>query len=111
MAIITEMTQLSPTMEVGTIVTWIKKVGEEISPGDIVAEVETDKAVMEMEAYDSGVLLAIIAPEGSKVAVGMPVAILGEKGEDISDLKKEAEERLNSSSSKKDSSKKSQSSS
>jgi pyruvate dehydrogenase E2 component (dihydrolipoamide acetyltransferase) len=111
MAIITEMTQLSPTMEVGTIVSWIKKEGEEISPGDIVAEVETDKAVMEMEAYDSGVLLAIIAPEGSKVAVGMPVAILGEKGEDITDLKKEAEERLKSSSPKKESSKKSQSSS
>lgn len=98
MAIIAEMTQLSPTMEVGTIVNWIKKEGDSISPGEIIAEVETDKAVMEMEAYDSGTLLAIIAGEGSKVKVGLPVAIIGDKGDDIADLKKQAMEKLNSAS-------------
>lgn len=94
MAIIAEMTQLSPTMSEGTIVNWIKKEGESISPGDIIAEVETDKAVMEMEAYDEGTILAILAGDGQKVAVGLPIAILGEEGEDITDLKKEAEEKL-----------------
>ncbi len=86
MAKIQEMTQLSPTMTEGTIVKWIKKEGDSISPGDILAEVETDKAVMEMEAYDSGVLLKIIQPEGSKLKVGEAVAVVGKPGEDISSL-------------------------
>ncbi len=88
MAKVQEMTQLSPTMTEGTIVKWIKKEGDSISPGDILAEVETDKAVMEMEAYDSGVLLKIIQPEGSKLKVGEAVAVVGKPGEDINELLK-----------------------
>jgi pyruvate dehydrogenase E2 component (dihydrolipoamide acetyltransferase) len=98
MAILIEMTQLSPTMTEGTVVSWIKKAGDSISPGDILAEVETDKAVMEMESYDSGTLLAILAEPGTKVGVGLPLAILGEKGEDVSQLIKEAKEKLASKS-------------
>ncbi len=96
MAKIAEMTQLSPTMSEGTIVNWLKKEGDPVSPGDIIAEVETDKAVMEMEAFDSGILLSILAKPGMKVAVGLPVAIIGEATEDITELKKSAEEKLRS---------------
>ncbi len=93
MAKIQEMTQLSPTMTEGTIVKWTKKEGDSVSPGDILAEVETDKAVMEMEAYDSGVLLKIIESEGAKLAVGSALAIIGKPGEDFSALLKEAESK------------------
>lgn len=86
MAKIQEMTQLSPTMEEGTIVKWLKQEGDSVNPGDILAEVETDKAVMEMEAYDSGVLLKIIQKEGTKLKVGEALAIIGKPGEDISSL-------------------------
>ncbi|TGL99646.1 pyruvate dehydrogenase complex dihydrolipoamide acetyltransferase [Leptospira jelokensis] len=86
MAKIQEMTQLSPTMEEGTIVKWLKKEGDSISPGDILAEVETDKAVMEMEAYDAGVILKIIRGEGTKLKVGEALAVIGKPGEDISSL-------------------------
>lgn len=86
MANIQEMTQLSPTMAEGTIVKWLKKEGDSISPGDILAEVETDKAVMEMEAYDSGVLLKIIHLEGAKLRVGEALAIVGKPGEDITEI-------------------------
>lgn len=86
MAKIQEMTQLSPTMEEGTIVKWLKKEGDTVSPGDILAEVETDKAVMEMEAYDSGVILKIIQGEGTKLKVGEALAVIGKPGEDITSL-------------------------
>ncbi|MCZ8237618.1 MAG: pyruvate dehydrogenase complex dihydrolipoamide acetyltransferase [Leptospiraceae bacterium] len=94
MAKIAEMTQLSPTMTEGTIVNWLKKVGDTVSPGEILAEVETDKAVMEMEAYDSGTLLAIVANVGSKVAVGLPVAIIGQANEDITKLLEESKNKI-----------------
>ena len=94
MAKISEMTQLSPTMAEGLMVKWLKQVGDKLSPGDIIAEVETDKAVMEMEAYDNGVLLAIIAKEGTKVKVGLPVAIVGKAGEDVTNLIAEANAKL-----------------
>ncbi|WCL48070.1 pyruvate dehydrogenase complex dihydrolipoamide acetyltransferase [Leptospira sp. GIMC2001] len=94
MAKIAEMTQLSPTMSEGTIVNWIKKEGDSVSPGEVMAEVETDKAVMEMESYESGVLLAIIAGPGTKVAVGLPVAIIGQKDEDIKELLAEAKKKI-----------------
>lgn len=94
MAKIAEMTQLSPTMTEGTIVNWLKKVGDTVSPGEILAEVETDKAVMEMEAYDSGTLLAIVADAGSKVAVGLPVAIIGQANEDITKLLEESKKKI-----------------
>lgn len=99
MAKIAEMTQLSPTMTEGTIVNWLKKVGDTVSPGEILAEVETDKAVMEMEAYDSGTLLAIVANVGSKVAVGLPVAIIGQANEDIRKLLEESIQKVPQSSS------------
>jgi pyruvate dehydrogenase E2 component (dihydrolipoamide acetyltransferase) len=86
MAKLIEMTQLSPTMTEGTIVKWIKKEGDSVSPGEVLAEVETDKAVMEMEAYESGVLLKIIEPEGSKLKVGQALGIIGKPGEDVGAL-------------------------
>lgn len=97
MAKISEMTQLSPTMSEGILVKWLKKKGDSVNPGEAIAEVETDKAVMEMEAFDSGILLEIIAPEGSKLPVGAPVAIIGKDGEDISALLSEAKSRVPSS--------------
>ncbi len=90
MAKLIEMTQLSPTMTEGTIVKWIKKEGDSVSPGDVLAEVETDKAVMEMEAYESGVLLKIVQGEGSKLKVGQGLAIIGKPGEDVSSLVEQA---------------------
>ncbi|TGN08159.1 pyruvate dehydrogenase complex dihydrolipoamide acetyltransferase [Leptospira ilyithenensis] len=97
MAKIQEMTQLSPTMEEGTIVKWIKKEGDSVSPGEVLAEVETDKAVMEMEAYDSGVLLKILETEGAKLKVGRALAIIGKPGEDISSLLEKAKSESSSS--------------
>ena len=97
MAIISELTQLTPTMTEGTIVKWLVEKGAQINTGDLIAEVETDKAVMELEAFDSGKLLEIIAPEGTKLTVGSPVAILGEDGEDIAGLVTEAKSRLSTS--------------
>ncbi|MEM7183228.1 MAG: pyruvate dehydrogenase complex dihydrolipoamide acetyltransferase [Spirochaetota bacterium] len=94
MAKLIEMTQLSPTMEEGTMVKWLKNIGDSIAPGDIIAEVETDKAVMEMEAFDEGILLGIAAEDGAKVKVGLPIAVLGEKGEAIDDLLAEAKQKL-----------------
>lgn len=86
MAKLIEMTQLSPTMTEGTIVKWIKKEGDSVSPGEVLAEVETDKAVMEMEAYESGVLLKIVEGEGAKLKVGQGLAIIGKPGEDFTSL-------------------------
>ncbi|MCW7481656.1 pyruvate dehydrogenase complex dihydrolipoamide acetyltransferase [Leptospira kanakyensis] len=86
MAKIQEMTQLSPTMEEGTIVKWLKKEGDSVSPGDIIAEVETDKAVMEMEAFETGVILKILHTEGAKLKVGQALAVIGKPGEDVSSL-------------------------
>lgn len=86
MAKVQEMTQLSPTMTEGTIVKWLKKEGDSISAGDILAEVETDKAVMEMEAYESGILLKILEADGAKLRVGEKLAVIGKPGEDISNL-------------------------
>ncbi|AOP33906.1 dihydrolipoamide succinyltransferase [Leptospira tipperaryensis] len=94
MAKIAEMTQLSPTMSEGKIVRWLKKNGDSVSPGEILAEVETDKAVMEMEAFESGVLLEILAPEGTLLPVGAPVAIIGKTGEDISALVETAKKSI-----------------
>jgi pyruvate dehydrogenase E2 component (dihydrolipoamide acetyltransferase) len=82
-----EMPQASPTMEVGTVLSWKKAEGDSLSPQDVLAEVETDKAAMEIEVFDSGVLLKILADEGDQVPAGQPIAILGSSAdEDISDL-------------------------
>jgi pyruvate dehydrogenase E2 component (dihydrolipoyllysine-residue acetyltransferase) len=80
------MTALSPTMEEGTIVAWIKKEGSTVSPGDVLCEVETDKATMDYESTQEGTLLKIIKGDGTSSRVGDTIAILGEEGEDIKDL-------------------------
>ncbi len=77
------MTQLSPTMTEGKIARWLKKEGDELVSGEVMAEVETDKATMEMEVVDEGVLHSIIAPEGAIVPVGAAIAVIAEDGEDI----------------------------
>lgn len=80
---------MSDTMEEGVIAAWLKKVGDEVKAGDILAEVETDKATMELESYDEGVLLHIGVEEKDAVPVNGVIAIIGEKGENIDDLLKE----------------------
>ncbi len=86
MAEVINMPRLSDTMEEGTVATWLKKVGDAISEGDILAEIETDKATMEFESFHEGTLLHIGVQEGDTVPVDVLLAIIGEKGEDISDL-------------------------
>ncbi|MEO0466908.1 MAG: pyruvate dehydrogenase complex dihydrolipoamide acetyltransferase [Pseudomonadota bacterium] len=77
------MPALSPTMEEGTLAKWLKQPGDTIESGDIIAEIETDKATMEVEAVDEGVLAQILVPEGSEgVAVNAVIAVLAEDGED-----------------------------
>ena len=85
MAEVIMMPRLSDTMEEGNIVGWLKKVGDKVSPGDILAEVETDKATMELESFYEGTLLHIGVPEGT-ILVGALLAIIGKEGEDISAL-------------------------
>jgi pyruvate dehydrogenase E2 component (dihydrolipoamide acetyltransferase) len=82
-----EMPQASPTMEVGTILSWRKSEGDALAPQDVLAEVETDKAAMEIEIFDDGYLLKILEGEGAEVPAGKPIAILGSSpDEDISEL-------------------------
>ena len=83
MAEIIEMPKLSDTMSVGTIVSWLKKEGEPVASGDMIAEIETDKATMEMEVFTDGVLLKQYVKAGGQVAVGEPIAAIGEKGEKV----------------------------
>ncbi len=82
-----KMPALSPTMEEGTLAKWLVKVGDEVSSGDIMAEIETDKATMEFEAVDEGTIAQILVDEGTdNVAVGTVIAMLAEDGEDIGDV-------------------------
>ena len=90
------MIALSPTMETGTITKWDINEGDTVSSGDILCEVETDKATMEYESNDEGVILKILIPEGGKASVGMPIAIIGEEGEDINDLVRKSNVELTS---------------
>ncbi|MFY0574763.1 biotin/lipoyl-containing protein [Cystobacter fuscus] len=76
-----QMPSLSPTMKEGKIVKWLKKEGDKISSGEAIAECETDKSNLEIEAYDDGYLLKILVPEGEMATVGAPIAMLGAKGE------------------------------
>ena len=79
------MPALSPTMEEGTLSKWLKQEGDTVSSGDIIAEIETDKATMEVEAVDEGVLAKILIPEGTEgVKVNAVIAVLAEEGEDAS---------------------------
>ena len=88
MAEIIRMPKMSDTMEEGVIAAWLKKVGDTVKPGDILAEVETDKATMELESYEEGVLLYIGVQEKDSVPVNGIIAIIGEKGEDYEQLLK-----------------------
>src|SRR6185295_718104 len=90
MAQIIGLPKLSPTMEEGVLVRWTKKEGEKVSPGDLVAEVETDKANMDFNIEDDGVLLKFLVKEGDTVKLGAPVAIIGEAGEDVAALVEKA---------------------
>ena len=85
MSIELKMPALSPTMEEGTLAKWLVKEGDGVKSGDILAEIETDKATMEFEAVDEGKLAKILVPEGTEgVKVGAPIAILAGEGEDVS---------------------------
>lgn len=86
MAIPVEMPKMSDTMEEGVVVSWTANEGDSVSAGDVIAEVETDKATMDLEVYDDGVLLKRVVSEGEAVPIGGLIAVLGEEGEDISDL-------------------------
>ena len=83
-----QMPALSPTMEEGTLAKWLVKEGDNVSSGDLLAEIETDKATMEFEAIDEGVIAKIVVPEGTEnVKVGAVIAIIAEEGEDVGDAK------------------------
>ena len=91
MAEVIRMPKMSDTMEEGVIASWLKKVGDKVESGDILAEVETDKATMELESFEDGTLLHIGVEESDSVPVDGVIAIIGEEGEDIEDLLKEIE--------------------
>src|SRR5579872_751658 len=78
------MPALSPTMEKGNLAKWLKKEGDAVKSGDVIAEIETDKATMEVEAVDEGTLAKIVVPEGTQdVAVNSVIAVLAGEGEDV----------------------------
>src|SRR5499426_62757 len=85
------MPKLSPTMEEGQLSRWLKKEGDKVSMGEPLAEIDTDKATMEMQALSAGVLRKILIKEGETVPLGQPIAIIGEPNEDISELLKTAQ--------------------
>lgn len=83
MATIINMPKLSDTMTEGTVVKWLKREGDAVSAGDVIAEIETDKATMDLESFESGTLLKIVVLAGASVACKAPIAVIGEKGEKI----------------------------
>lgn len=87
------MPKLSPTMEEGQLSRWLKKEGDKVSMGEPLAEIDTDKATMEMQALANGVLRKILINEGESAPLGQPIAIIGEPDEDISELLKPAVEK------------------
>ncbi|MGB0397808.1 MAG: biotin/lipoyl-containing protein, partial [Candidatus Puniceispirillaceae bacterium] len=92
MAVKILMPALSPTMTDGTLARWLVGEGDKVRSGDVIAEIETDKATMEVEALDDGVIAKIIVAEGSQnVAVNALIAVLAEEGEDVSEAAKIAE--------------------
>jgi pyruvate dehydrogenase E2 component (dihydrolipoamide acetyltransferase) len=80
------MPKLSPTMEEGQISRWLKKEGDEVQANETIAEVDTDKATMEMTSLESGILLKILVPEGGTAKLGQVIGIIGQSGEDISQI-------------------------
>jgi pyruvate dehydrogenase E2 component (dihydrolipoamide acetyltransferase) len=87
MATIIEMPKLSDTMTVGTVVKWHKQVGDVVSNGDILAEIETDKATMELENFEDGNLLKILVAESEEADIGAPLAVVGELDEELPEIK------------------------
>src|SRR5688500_11043299 len=90
MAQIIGLPKLSPTMEEGVLARWTKQEGDTVEPGDIIAEVETDKANMDFPLEDQGTILKLLVGEGDTVKLGAPVLIIGEPGEDFAGLMEEA---------------------
>src|SRR5690606_13207889 len=87
------MPRLSDTMEQGTVVKWNVAPGDDVSPGKVIADIETDKATMELEAFDEGKVARLVADEGQTVAVGSVIAIIAEEGEDVEEAAKAGGER------------------
>ncbi|MGP1271987.1 MAG: pyruvate dehydrogenase complex dihydrolipoamide acetyltransferase [Phycisphaerales bacterium] len=85
MPISVTMPRMSDTMEAGTVVKWHKKVGDEVAPGDVLADIETDKATMELEAFDEGTIAKLAVDEGQNVAVGDLIVVIAEDGESVED--------------------------
>ena len=83
-----QMPQQSDTMTEGTVVKWLKKEGDQVKQGDVIAEIETDKATMEMEAFESGTVAVIAVPEGQKVPVGAVLGVIATGNEDPAEIKK-----------------------
>jgi pyruvate dehydrogenase E2 component (dihydrolipoamide acetyltransferase) len=102
MAVLIDMPKLSDTMEEGVIAKWNVKEGDKVNSGDIIAEVETDKATMDVEVYDSGIILKIFAKEGEAVKLGGKMAIIGDEGEDISKYLGDADSSKSSTPDKKE---------
>ncbi|MDT0632168.1 pyruvate dehydrogenase complex dihydrolipoamide acetyltransferase [Rubrivirga sp. S365] len=86
MAIAVEMPKMSDTMEEGVLVSWLADEGASVSAGDVIAQVETDKATMDLEVYDDGVLLKRVVGEGDSVPIGALIAVLGKEGESVDDV-------------------------
>ena len=87
------MPQLSDTMTEGTLVKWLKKEGDKVNSGETIAEIETDKAVMEMEVFDAGVVAALVIAEGQKAAVGSLLAVIATGSENPAEVKKKVASR------------------
>jgi pyruvate dehydrogenase E2 component (dihydrolipoamide acetyltransferase) len=83
MAVEVPMPRLSDTMEQGTVARWVKQEGDRVTAGDVIAEIDTDKATMELTAYEDGVLLKILVGEGESAELGTPIALLGAEGEEV----------------------------
>jgi len=96
MPITVTMPRLSDTMEVGTVIQWHVKEGDSVSPGDVLADIETDKATMELEAFDEGTVAKLAAKQGDAVNVGDPIVIIAEEGEDIAEAAKAGAEAAKS---------------
>ena len=77
------MPRLSDTMEEGTIARWVKHEGDHVVAGDVIAEIDTDKATMELTAYEDGVLLKILVAEGESAGLGAPIALIGSEEEEV----------------------------
>lgn len=88
MATLIKMPKRGATMTEGTLTNWIVKEGDTVEEGDAIFEVETDKLSNEIESYEDGTILKILVEEGTTVACQTPVAVIGEEGEDYSDLLK-----------------------